>query len=399
MDIIKNDFKTIQFVCYNSAIDTEKARVYRYLLSQLLVSHTNKYPTKLDMSVRLEALYGAHLSAHCELNGNVHTMGISLTIADPKLVGDHTLMTEAISFFKAIIFDHDGFDEAIFKDERRVLIEQWETLKDNKATYANYRFSELFKLPDLSGYPLSGTLKEIKSMTSQKLFDYYKHVFLNENMHVIINGHIENQYQFDDLAALQHDKALDFKMTFRQARGFKEFTEETTMKQAIIKIGYLFPIYRFDELYTAALIGSVIIGGYPESRLFKSIREAQALCYDISASYDPYKGNMTVSSGVAVETLDKAKKAITKLIEETIADGLSEDELQMAKGYIIHQFKSGPDHQTFFTRQAYYRYLTHHDEPIALRIEMVEKVKLTDVNRALKSLSLDTIYVLKGQLT
>ena len=398
MNIIKNDFKTIQLVCFNSALDSKETRVYRYLLSKVIVSHTNQYPTKLDMSVRLEALYGALLSAHSELNGNINTIGISLTIANPKLVSDDTLMTEAISFFKQVIYDHESFDEAIFQDEKRILIEQWQSLKDNKAAYANYRFSSLFKSPDLSGYPISGTLKDIRNITSDQLYDYYKHVFLHENMYVIINGHIEDNDHLRDLAMIQNDKQIHFETVFRKPRRLKETIEETSMNQAIIKMGYLLPIYRFDDAYMATLIASVIVGGYPESRLFKVIREARALCYDVSAIYDPYKGILTISSGVSIETLDEAKLAIKTLIDDIVLHGFTEEELQMAKRYIIHQLKAGLDHQTYFTRRAYYHYLTKHDEPITLRIQMVENVTLNDINTVIQKLQLDTIYVLRGAL-
>ncbi len=399
MDIIKNDFKTIQLVCYNSAIDTKETRVYRYLLSKLIVSHTNKYKTKLDMSIRLEALYGALLSARTELNGNINTLGISLTIADPKIVGDDHLLEETITFFKDIIYDHDFFDEAIFNDEKRLLIEQWQSLKDNKAAYANHRFSELFRKPDLSGFPLSGTLSQIRKATPEGLFQYYKDVYLNEDFHLIANGNIN---QFDETQILHKNhvkKDLPFETSFRKTHPLIEIEEETDMNQAMIKFGYIFPIYRFDQSYASALLANVIIGGYPESRLFKEIREKQALCYDISSNYDVYKGTFVISSGVAIDMLDKAKKSINDLINETIQNGISEDELVTAKGYVVHQLKAGLDHQSYFTKRAYYAYLTTVDESIESRIEALSFTTVDDVNNAIKQLKLDTIYVLKGVMS
>ncbi len=396
MDIIKNDFKTIQLVCYHSAIDTKESRVYRYLLSKLIVSHTNEYTTKLAMSVRLEALYGALLSARSELNGNINTLSISLTIADPKIVGDDTLLKDAIAFFKAIIYDHDQFDESIFNDEKRLLVEQWQSLKDHKSAYAKYQFSKLFRLPDLSGYPLSGTLKDIKKATPQGLLAYYQDVFLKGSMHLVINGNIESIEIENILSSKNLLSSPAFQTTFRKAHKLKEVVEETDMKQAMIKMGYVFPIYRFDENYESALLANLILGGYPESRLFKIIREKENLCYDVSSNYDVYKGTVTVGSGVAIDMCDIAKKSMIELVEDLKTNGITDDELKTAKTYISHQIKAGLDHQSYFTKRAYYAYLTTHDEPIESRLKRIENVTIETVNKALKSLFLDTIYVLKG---
>lgn len=399
MDIIKNDFKTIQLVSYHSDIDDKSSRVYRYLLSKLIVAQTNKYQTKKDMSIRLEALYGALLSTRCELNGNIHTISISLTIADPKVVGDPKLLEDAIVFFKSLIYDHNEFDEAIFNDEKRQLIEQWQSLKDNKAQYASYRFNELFRSPDLTGYPLTGTLSHIRRATKEGLFDYYQNVFLNNDMHVVVNGNIEDQSSLSLLNEMTQEKHLHFRTSFRKVRKMKETIETAKMNQAIIKLGYVFPIYRFDPSYPAALLANVIIGGYPESRLFKEIRENQALCYDISSNYDVYKGTLVVSSGVAIETLEDAKQEMIHLIDNMMSQGITEEELSVAKGYVIHQLKAGLDHQSYFTKKAYYAYLTKQNESIESRILGIEQVILEDVNQAIKQLKLDTSYVLKGDLS
>lgn len=397
MKIINNDFKTIQLVSYHSAIDNKKDRAYRYLLSRLIVAQTNKYQTKLAMSVRLEALYGALLSAKTELNGNINTIGVSLMIADPKTVGDDQLFDDAVAFFKSVIYDHDSFDQDIFEDEKRILIEQWETLKDHKAAYASYKFNEIFRLPDLTGYPMTGTLSDVRKTTAKGLYAYYRDVFLNDDMLVVINGHIVDESKLSALNHMSISKHLLFETTFRKPRALSSTYEETEMNQAIIKLGYTFPIYRFDDDYPEAMLTNVIIGGYPESRLFKIIREQEALCYDVSSSYDTYKGTLAVSAGVAIDREDDAKRAMIDLINQTIAEGITEDELQMAKGYVSHQLKASMDHQSFFTKRAYYMYLTSFDESVESRIRRIQKITVEGVSLAMKRLYLDTVFVLKGK--
>jgi predicted Zn-dependent peptidase len=398
MLLIQNDFKTIQFAVYFTDLDEEDTRVYRFLLPKLLTSHTNQYATKTMMSEKLEDLYGAYFKTKVERVGNLSVVSIILTIVDPKIVEDEHLLDQALSLLNAVLFEHDGFSRDIFDEEKRMIIEQWETLADKKRLYAETKFYEHFFKGDAYGYPMSGTLEDTKKMTLEKMQDYYRRVFLNNTKKFVVNGRVEDkdQKKIEDVLIHETQLKLPFSTTFRAPRELLIVEEKTDMQQAIIKLGYHFPIFRNDSLYNAAVLLDTILGGYAESRLFKEIREKEGLCYDVSSSYDYYKGVLTISSGVDLKQKDRALAAIRKLVVDMIAQGITEDELKHAKSYYAHQVKSSLDSQSVLTKRAFIRDLLNHHETFEEKLIAIQKVSMEDLKKTLELLTLDTIYILHG---
>jgi len=395
---IHNDFKTIQLAVYFTDLDKEDTRVYRFLLPKMLTSHTNHLNSKLLMSQKLENLYGAYFSTKVEQIGNYSVISIVLTIVDPKIVDDEVLLHDALELFKDVIYSHDDFSKSIFNEEKRMLIEQWETLKDKKRLYAQTKFYEHFFENDPYGYPMSGTLEDAKKITLSKLSKYYQSIFINNATRLVVNGNVSQQDLFKIEKALKHENkiGIPFSTSFREPRALKTVFEETDMNQAIIKVGYHFPIFRADLLYDAAVILDTILGGYPDSRLFQQIREVEGLCYDIQSNYDHYKGVLMISSGVDIKNKEKALKSIQDLVFEMISNGITEQELIQAKSYYQHQIKTSLDSQSILTKRAFVRDLLNYDETIEEKLKKIEQIPIESVNHALKKLTIDTIYVLFG---
>ena len=395
---IKNEFKTIQFALFFTDYDEKDTRVYRFLLPKLLISHSNTYKTKTLMQKKLEDLYGARLYTRSERHANLNVMSFMLTIVDPVIVDDYDLINQSIALLNDIFVDRSYFDEDIFMEEKRLLIEQWETLKDHKRVYANVEFGKAFFGDDLSAYPMSGTLEDIKELTLDDVISYYQKKFFDNEIKIIINGHIDEHVQTikDSLLIKAKSKDFDIEFKFRDVKTLNQIQEETKMNQAILKLGYHLPIFRFDPLYEAALCVDTILGGYPESRLFKEIREKQGLCYDVSSNFDFYKGVLIISSGVSKLQKDYALEEIIKEVDRLKIDKVDLEELSYAKAYLVHQIKSSLDSQSYLTKRQYFRDIFNDQTPTEKRIENILNVSLEDIYQVIDMIKLDTTYVLYG---
>lgn len=400
INILKHDFKTIQLAAYLTGRDELSSRVYRFLLPKLLTSHTDHLASKTLMSEKLEDLYGAYFNARVERIGDVSVMSVMLTVVDPKIIEDQALLKAAVKLFKDALFDHTIFKSDVFFEEKRMYIEQWETIKDKKRLYAQHRFQALMYEKDPYGVPLSGTVKDIKPLTSEDFDAYYQKVLRDDHLTYVINGQLTDQEETLIRQWLETDRPKEQPkpvMTFRNVRRKPvEKIENIDMKQAILRLGYHFPVFRYDEDYAAALVLDAILGGYPESRLFQEIREKQGLCYDVFSSYEPYKGVMIIGAGVDAKADQKALDAIKVLVKTIKTDGVKEDELTHAKQYICHQLKTSLDHQSVLTKRAFLGMLFDDKQTIEERLALVRAVSKSDVDRLLGHLVLDTVYVLKG---
>ncbi|MFU8793523.1 MAG: M16 family metallopeptidase [Acholeplasmataceae bacterium] len=373
--------------------------MYRFLLPRLLTSHTDVLQTKMAFYTHLETLYGAYFKTKVSRIGQYHAMTITLTMIDPKSVLDDTLLKEGLALFYDVLHRSKSFSKQIFNEEKRLLIEQWESLKDKKRTYAGHQFQALFYEDDHEGYPISGTLEDIKKMTHLKLERYYHDVFLKNQVFVVVNGVLTNAEKAQILNACRHTDVMqleDVNLSFRPLRDVKTVFESTKMNQAMIRMGYHFPIFRQDALYHAAWLVDTMLGGYPESRLFKEIREKQGLCYDISSSYNAYKGTIHIGLGVDILQKEFALDEVKNLVESIKSNGFSQDELNVAKSYIKHQLKMSLDHQSVLTERAFLKMMFHETWTIDDRIHMIDQITMDDIHQCLAKLNLDTIFVLHG---
>lgn len=399
MITLRHDFKTIQIALYLIDIDEKKQTTYRYLLPRLMTTSTDQYPTRQQMNQACEDLYGAYFKTRTERMGNLSVMSFVLTIVDPKIVKDPTLFERALHLFHEVLHGHTSFSDHVFHDEKRMLIEHWKTLKDNKRAYASHRFQTLFFGDDLYGYPISGSLQAIKSLKKEDLESYYRDDFHQQARYVVINGHTDDL----DLSMIEQTIGPSTVMnhplvtSFRKASPKPPITDITDMQQAIVKMGYILPIYRRDALYDAAVILETIMGGYPESRLFRIIREERGLCYDIATSYDYYKGVIMISSGIDLAHADQALIDIQDVIRHLQKDGITDEELAHAKAYYAHQVKSSLDQQSVLTRRAFVRDMLHYVESVEEKLIKIEAITKDDVNQAAQYLVCDTIYVLRGE--
>lgn len=398
MITVQSQFKTIQIAFYFTATDEKATRVYRFLLPKVLGSHTRSLPTRTRFVEKLETLYGAQLSLRTELHANLNVMSFVFSFVQPTFVHDETLLDEIISLINDVFTQRDGFNQDIFDEEKRFLMEEWETVKEQKSSYASLRFSELFHKDSLAGYPLVGQLKDIKKLTNKQLWDYFQTTFPKENVQVIINGDL-TEAQLEQLKKLTikvNNTPLTLDYFLNQNHKEEAIDEFLPMNQAIIKMGYQLPIVRTDPLYEAALIVDTIVGGYPESRLFKIIREQEGLSYYISSTYNYYRGTLVISSGVQLEKRQEAVIKIKALIEALKTKGITETELEYAKAFLLHQMKSSFDSQSILTKRAFLHYLFSDLPAFENRLERIRQVRIEEVNQTLKQLALKTVYILHG---
>jgi predicted Zn-dependent peptidase len=397
---IKNDFKTIQMTLFFTDLDDKEKSVYRFLLPRLLTTHTDLIPTKKQMSTTLEDLYGAYFKPKVERLGNLSISSITYTFVDPKIVGSHTLFHDALDLLNRVVFEHASFNQDIFNEEKRMLLEQWETLYDKKRQYALYKFNDLFFEDDPYGYPLSGSYEDIKKLTKEKLEAYYRDVFLKNNVRFCVSGNLSDEEitLLHKLPFVEQSLSFPYVLTFRKPREMVLVKEPTVMQQAIIKMGYHLPVFRGDKDYLAAALLDDMIGGSPESRLFMEIRERLGLCYDIQSGYDPYRGVMLISSGVDLQKMDLAIDSIKHEIQKMMNEGPSSEELEHAKAFFSHQLKSSLDSQSVMIRRKFLEELLGYNDSVEKRLEDIKHISVEDVKRVASLIALDTIYVLHGEI-
>lgn len=106
--------------------------------------------------------------------------------------------------------------------------------------------------------------------------------------------------------------------------------------QNSIRFGKVLPSRKDPDYFTISLF-NLVLGGYFGSRLMKNIREEKGLTYGIHSSITPFKtfSIFKISSECNKTLTAEVKKEIEKEILQLQTDLISEDELTVARNYML----------------------------------------------------------------
>lgn len=157
-------------------------------------------------------------------------------------------------------------------------------------------------------------------------------------------------------------------------------------EQAHIAIGYL-GVDRDDPDREALDVASQVLGGGPSSRLFDEIREQRGLAYSVFASQATYAdaGALSVYVGTSPDHVDEVLDILDTELDKLATDGVTEHELDIAKGYLTGAFVLGlEDSASRMSRLAGHVSARGHVRPVDEQVARLDAVTGDDVRRVTK---------------
>ncbi|MBQ7714190.1 MAG: insulinase family protein, partial [Oscillospiraceae bacterium] len=147
----------------------------------------------------------------------------------------------------------------------------------------------------------------------------------------------------------------------------------------------------------AMLLANLVFGGYSNSKLFLNVREKLSLCYYASSAYHRSKGVVTVSSGVEFSDFLRAHDEILLQLDAVKQGDLEPWELDGAKGVLISAVRSREDSASRMEENTLGQAATGLWETEEELIDALAAVTPERVAAAARSMTLDTVYFLKGE--
>ena len=147
----------------------------------------------------------------------------------------------------------------------------------------------------------------------------------------------------------------------------------------------------------ALLLLNQLLGGSPDSVLFRKIREEQGLCYDVKSYLEPMSPYLFVQAGIHEEDARKTGKLILSAIEQLKKEGVAKEKLEQAKENILRQYDGLSDNPwamvDFFAEQ-----VLQEKELTTEKIQrQIERTEPEDILRAARHLELQVVYMLRGK--
>lgn len=358
-----------------------------------------------SISAKLDELYGASVGTLVRKKGEVQLVGFYCDYVQDEYV-DEPVFAPVMAFLAELLLnpwlENGAFPEAVVDSEKLNLENAMLSRINDKRTYAASQLIRTMCAGQPYGIPRIGEPDDLKNITAKSLYAHYRDLLATSRVELFYMGSLSpaavTKVLQTVLAELPRAEVFVPVGTTPApaARPVQEKTERLDVTQGKLSLGFFTDITAKDPRYPALVLAATVFGGGATSKLFTNVREKMSLCYYASASFEKFKGVLSVSSGVEFSKLETAKTEILRQLEACKAGDITDDELESARGYLVSDLKIAMDSPGRLDDYYMGQILLEQDgtmEDLASAIARVTKQEAAD---AIQALRLDTIYALEG---
>lgn len=237
----------------------------------------------------------------------------------------------AIDTLEDIILN-SAFREEDISKEKKVVIEELKMVNDTpEETVSSQFFAHAYKGTSMA-LPIGGHINNIKSISREKVYKYFKKHFNANNLVISIAGNFDMDLAIKKLSAIKLKK--DIKTVNKKAPFYYETIAKEKEELNHVYFSLSTPSYDANDnkKYSMNILND-IFGVSSYSRLYQSVRENKGLCYNIYSSATSFinGGIFEIAGSTSLknyeETIETVYKELNKLIDERI----TKEELEESK--------------------------------------------------------------------
>ncbi|WP_458407417.1 EF-P 5-aminopentanol modification-associated protein YfmF [Anaerotignum sp.] len=348
-----------------------------------------------ETTTQAEEFYGALWDVSVVKKGDRQLLLFSLEIL--KSVDTE----EAVAFLKKMVLqplEKGDFSEKEVMRQKKILKRKLKSLQDDKKAYARKRVSE--ETAEGTAYAVSGDgyAEDLEEITAKGLFLFYRNLVEQAEVKLFFCGDKEEKSKILGLRQEFPGKVLwKEKEEQEQSKNGPRFLQESAkMEQARLLMGFSADVENGHRRAALRLMNQ-LLGGSPDSLLFRKIREEQGLCYDVKSYLEPMSPYLFVQAGIDAEDAKETGKLVLKAIEQLKKEGVSEEKLEQAKENILRDYDGMADTPwamvDFFAEQV----LQGKELTTEKFLRSIERTDEEDIIRAANHLELKVVYLLSGK--
>jgi len=358
-----------------SKYETKDINGISHFLEHMFFKGTPKRPTTLKISETLDMIGGQYNAFTSK-----ETTGFWAKV-DKK-------HTDVALDWISDMFLNAKFEAAEIEREKGVVIEELNMYLDTPTSHVSELFEDLLYEDQPAGWRIVGEKQNILDFTREKVVDYYKTHYSNQNTVIAIAGDINANE-----AAKKMEKYFgkSKNQTALPKLAVKEFQEKPEIllhhkktDQTHFCLGVR-AYDMFDPRRHALTLMAVILGGNMSSRLFISVRERNGLGYYVHTSIDTTTdtGYLVTQSGIKNDSLEKAIGLVLDEYRSLRDRKITPKELKKAKDYIRGSMAlslDGTDAQASFyaSQEVMGKELLTPEE----KMNIIDKVTVSDIKKA-----------------
>ncbi|MFW2552847.1 M16 family metallopeptidase [Aliarcobacter butzleri] len=240
--------------------------------------------------------------------------------------------------------------------------------------------------------PSSGTIESISKIELKDIENFLSKTISLNNLIIVAGGNF-TQKEIETLIEpiLENlkigEKSEVKKIDFKSQKSEKTLQRDT--EQAYIYFGSSFNIDSKDEENYKAKVASFILGGSGfGSRLMEEIRVKRGLAYSaygnisINKTHTYFSGYLQTKN----ETAKEAQELVSKLVDEFVENGVTQEELTAAKNFLLGSEPLRNETLAQRLNKSFTLYYRGLDQDYSKKeLEKIQNLKLEDLNNYIKS--------------
>src|SRR3989338_7386339 len=357
-----------------SKYETKDINGISHFLEHMFFKGTKKRPTTLKISETLDMIGGQYNAFTSK-----ETTGFWAKV--------DTKHTDVALDWISDMFLNAKFETEEIDREKGVVIEELNMYLDTPTSYVSELFEDLLYKDQPAGWRIVGEKENIMAFDRDKVVNYYKTHYSNENTVICIAGNINTKQIAKKIekyfGASKNQQALP-KLEVKELQEKPEIllhnkkTDQTHFCLGVRAYDM------FDKRRHALTLMSVILGGNMSSRLFISVRERNGLGYYVHTSVDTTTdtGYLVTQSGIKNDSLEKAIGLVLDEYKDLKNKKITAKELKKAKDFVRGSMSlslDGTDAQASFyaNQEVMGRELLTPEE----KMKMIDKVSINDIKK------------------
>ncbi len=282
------------------------------------------------------------------------------------------------------------FNEKEIEKERNVIAQELNMIEDDPPRRIASVLENIVYGDQPVSWDVIGTKKTINNIQRTDIIRYKSDNYLSKNMVVIAAGNIDKKEAFKKIEKFfgrirkginKSPKKTKISQKTPQIKIIKKDSDQTHF--ALAFRGY----DMFDEKRYILNLLSIILGGNSSSKLFTEIREKLGLAYYVYSWGDQYNdcGYLGMAAGIPHEKIEKVISKIAEIVKEIKEKGVSQKDLDLAKGFIRGQmalnFETSDEIASFIAGQELFYKKILQPEEVLKKIEKINKNDILRIGR------------------
>jgi predicted Zn-dependent peptidase len=404
-------FKTTLFkVFLDAPLGDPKEATRLALATQCVKRGCRRFPDQRTLTRFLEGLYGASFGAGVSKMGERQVASFRLEVLAEKYTRRSEKITErGLELLRDVLFDpaleRRTIPESVFRQEVENLRRHLRARVNDKAQYAAERLVEEMCQGEPYAVYEYGRLEDLDGIGAEETTETWRRFVRTAPLAIFAVGDFDPARAAERIARLFEAPLAEsagergevrppiVRVRPRRARCVME---EDDVTQGKLVMGYRTDVTVHDRRYFALVFANVILGGGPQGKLFRNVREKAQLAYYAHSGFDRVKGILSVHCGIAFDDFDKAVRIVKKQVADVRAGRFTADEMRDARLAIERSVRSAddaPGHKVNACQEGIVAGRVFSAREILSR---VRRLTTKDVAAAAASLELDTVYFLRA---